>query len=342
MKGPFSGSPNHSKITMISLSLVMILIMTFVSCAKEQESQPYRIAVFVPGIVSGSPIYEMLVAGAQQAADEHEQAVVQVIEGGSNQGLWEESISTLAASQEHDLIVTSNPAMPAIAAAVSAKFPEQRFAIMDGALEGNEAIYTLRYDQQQQAMLAGHLAGLITASSMSGANDQLKIGLIAGQEYPDMTDLILPGFTAGAQTAHASVTVEFRVVGNWYDAAKGSELARAMIADGVDVILPIAGGANQGVLTAAADAGTYVLWYDTNGYALQKGTVAGSTAIRQDKATYETVVKAIEGTLPFGSAETVGLERGYITFIEDDELYLEIVPQDIRDQQHAFIESMMK
>ena len=342
MSNLFSGTDGSSKKTTtfrtLTLMGLILLGVFFSSCTKQEEPEDsFNIAVFVPGVVSGSPIYEMLAAGAQKAADEHAAVQVNIIEGGSNQGEWEEKIATLAASGDQDVIITSNPAMPGICAAVSDKFPSQYFIIMDGFLEGNDHIYTLRYNQQQQAMMNGHLAGLVTTSQMDGANDQLIIGLIAGQEYPDMTNLIAPGFLEGAKQVNDSIKLDFRAVGNWYDAAKGAELARAMISAGVDIILPIAGGANQGVITAAHEAGIYVLWFDANGYAQQPGTVVGSTSIQQDTATYETLTQAIEGTLPYGEAVTLGLESGFITFIEDDELYITHVPQDVREAQKQFL-----
>ncbi len=341
----FSGNAERShKITafrtLTFLGLILLGVF-FSSCSKQEEPQDsFNIAVFVPGVVSGSPIYEMLAAGAQSAAAEYEHVNLNIIEGGSNQGEWEEKISSLAATGKQDVIITSNPAMPGICAAVSKKFPSQYFIVMDGYLEDNDHIYTLRYDQEQQAMLNGHLAGLVTSSEMEGANDQLTIGLIAGQEYPDMLDLIAPGFLAGAKAVDDAIELDFRAVGNWYDAAKGAELARAMISAGVDVILPIAGGANQGVVTAAHEAGIYVLWFDANGYAQQPGTVVGSTSIQQDTATYDTLVKAIEGTLPYGEAVTLGLESGFITFIEDDELYTSYVPEKVRTAQNEYLEGL--
>ena len=340
----FSGNQDSGKAVRFRTVILVGLLLTgiiFSSCSKQEEqSEQFSIAVFVPGIVSGSPIYEMLVAGAEQAAAEFEQAELSVIEGGSNQGEWEEKISTLAASGDHDVIITSNPAMPAICETVAAKFPSQQFIVMDGYLDGNDQIYTLRYNQLEQARMNGYIAGLVTTSTMEGANGDLTIGLIAGQEYPDMTDLIAPGFLEGARMVDSSIDLDFRVVGNWYDAAKGAELARAMVAAGVDVILPISGGANQGVITAAAEAGIYVLWFDANGYAQAPGTVVGSTSIRQDTATYETLKQAVEGTLPYGSAVTLGVESGFISFIEDDPLYIEHVPQSVREAQHAYLESL--
>lgn len=349
--------PRHSTALERVLRILLLLIVTLsltisvASCAKSTTSQktpaeerpaparPYSVAVFVPGVIAGSPTYEMLAAGARRAVEEHPGAVINIIEGGTNQGEWENSVASIAAAGDHDLIITSNPAMPAICDAVSKKFPEQQFIVLDGAWEGNPMIYTLRYNQYEQAFIAGYLAGLVTASSMDGANDQLRIGLIAGQEYPDMTGAILPGFTDGANAAAPGAQVDFRVVGNWYDASKGAELARSMISAGVDVILPISGGANQGVVTAARETGTYIVWFDQNGYAIEPGVVVGSTAIKQDLAAYERVSAAIEGTLKFGTSDVVGLAEGWVVFIEDDPLYQQYVPQAIRDTQHAMIET---
>jgi len=295
------------------------------------SEKPYRIAVFIPGVVAGSPIYEMLADGARRAADAYEHASVNIIEGGFNQGEWQPKLTSIAAAGKHELIVTSNPAMPEICSRISERFPDQHFLIFDGELAGNPRIYTLRYNQYQQAYMAGYLAGLVTSSSMEYANSQLKIGLIAGQEYPDMNQSILPGYTDGAQAAAgSSLKVDFRVVGNWYDAAKSSELAREMIQGGADVILPISGGANQGVLKAVQELGAYTIWYDSDGYDLAPGHVVGSTTIRQDRAAFEKISMAIEGTLPYGTAETAGVAGEWITFIDDSPLYRQHVPEDIR------------
>lgn len=297
----------------------------------EGDARARSVAVFVPGVVSGSPIYEMLVAGARRAVEEEAgKATLTVVEGGFNQAEWEAKLTSLAASGAHDLIVSSNPAIPAICAAVSAKFPAQRFLLLDGKLEGNPRIYTLRYNQREQAYLAGYIAGLATSGGVPGANAALRVGLVAGQEYPAMNAIILPGYREGAAAAAPGTEVDFRVVGNWFDAAKGAELAGAMIRGGSDVILAIAGGANQGVLRAAADAGAKVVWFDVNGYAQAPGVVVGSAVLRQEKAAYAQVKRFLDGTLPFGKAEIVGMAEGYVDFEQDDPLYAAAVSEAAR------------
>jgi simple sugar transport system substrate-binding protein len=108
-----------------------------------------------------------------------------------------------------------------------------------------------------------------------------------------------------------------------------------MIRSGIKVILPIAGGANEGVPQTAAETGAKVIWFDTNGYNIRPGTVAGSTVLYQDKAAYEKTLLFLKGELPFGNAEVVGVSGGYVDFIEDDPLYISTVSHAIRQQQAA-------
>ncbi len=298
------------------------------------QSAP-AIAVFVPGVVSGSPIYEMLVAGVEKAAGEYTGTQVKVVEGGFNQAEWETKVTSLAATAAYGLIVTSNPAMPAICAVVASRFPAQKFLLLDGELAGNQAIYTLRYKQREQAYLAGHLAALVAAERGSR-----RLGLVAGQEYPAMNEVILPGYREGARAVDPDCVVDFRVVGNWYDAARGAELAAGMLRDGAAVILTIAGGANQGVVQAAVEAGAKVIWFDVNGYGVQPGTVVGSAVVRQDKAAYEQTKRYLGGTLPFGAAELVGVAEGYVDFIEDDPDYIAAVGEPVRRKQAALVQRL--
>jgi simple sugar transport system substrate-binding protein len=293
--------------------------------------------------MSGSPIYEMLAQGVERAAAEFS-AEVAVIEGGVNQAEWESKLTALAAGGSYDLIVSSNPSLPALAQSVSARFPDQHFLLLDGAVQGNPRIYAMRYNQREQAYMAGHIAALTAAdlaeSGGPGRAGEPRISLVAGQEYPVMNTIILPGYREGALAAAPGCTVDFRVVGNWFDAGKAAELAADMIRGGAGAILCIAGGANEGVLQAAAENGARVIWFDTNGYALRPGTVAGSSILRQDRAAYEKTRDYLEGRLPFGSSELVGVAEGYVDFIQDDPDYTAAVKPEIREKQAALVDQI--
>ncbi|MDR2630848.1 MAG: BMP family ABC transporter substrate-binding protein [Spirochaetaceae bacterium] len=329
--------------------LVFLVALVLAGCGGKSTNPPSgaeedntnRIAVFIPGVMSGSPIYEMLAAGVTRAAAEQPGVTVTVIEGGFNQAEWESRVSALAASGLYGLIVSSNPSLPAIAQSVSAKFPGQKFLLLDGEVWGNPNIYSLRYNQWEQAFMAGHIAALVTAEISAGKEGENgKVGLVAGQEYPAMNNTILPGYLAGARSVDPAFTADFRVVGNWFDAGTGASLAVDMIRGGTAVILCIAGGANEGVVQAASEAGAKVVWFDTNGYGIRPGTVVGSSVLYQDRAAYEQTKRYLAGTLPFGQAEMVGVADGFVDFVQDDPRYLAAVSPEIRTKQAEFLEQI--
>jgi basic membrane lipoprotein Med (substrate-binding protein (PBP1-ABC) superfamily) len=307
---------------------------------REEAAGPFEIAVFVPGVVAGSPIYEQMVGGTQRAAAEYPGAAVKVLEAGFNQGEWEEKMTSLAATGEYELIVTSNPAMPSIIVPVAARFPDQKWLNLDAYLKGNPQIHTLLYNQMEMTYLDGYLGGLVTTSGMEGANADLKAGLVVAQEYPALTKMMRPGYEKGLKAVNPGITVDYRVIGNWYDANKAADLANSMIDAGADVILTISGGANQGVIRACQNRGRYVLLVDAADYQAAPGTVVGCAVLNQARAAYERVKMAIEGTLAYGEAEIVNMKDGYIDFADDDPLYIESVPEDVRAKMAILVEKM--
>ncbi|MGP1438466.1 MAG: BMP family ABC transporter substrate-binding protein [Treponema sp.] len=328
-----------SKITFL---LVFVLAIFFVSCAKEEKKDDtMNIAVFLPGVRAESPIYDMLATGVEKAVENAKNngknVELLLLEAGTNQGQWVEKLSNIAAENKYDVIISSNPSMPSIAKQVLEKFPNNKFLLLDAYCADEPKITTFKYNQYEQAYIAGYIAALVSASDMKNANKEAKIGLIAGQEYPDMNNIILPSFLAGAKSVDEKMEVDFRIVGNWYDASKGAELASSMYNDGVDVIMPICGGANQGVITSAKENNFYLVWCDSNGYARAEGLVVGSAMIEQETLAYEKTTEFINKTLVEGKAEILGMKEGYIKFITDDPLYISTVPQAIREKQDEML-----
>jgi simple sugar transport system substrate-binding protein len=329
--------------------LILLCNLLFQACTGRENLETRAagpsIVVFIPGVMAGSAIYEMLAEGAQRAVNEFAALnpdaapTLTIIEGGFNQAAWETQITTLAASGDFDLIVSSNPSLPLIVSTVSARFPQQKFLLLDAELEGNPNVYTLRYNQREQAFMAGYLAALATLENGGGAK---RLGIVAGQEYPVMNTIIMPGFLEGARAVDPDFEIDFRVVGNWFDAARAADLTASMMRAGVHVSMPIAGGAGHGAVQAAAQGGAKIIWFDTNGYAIRPGTVIGSAILRQDKAAYEKTMLYLKGQLPFGQAEIVGAADGFVDFVEDDPLYIAALSRSIRERQAALTTSIRR
>jgi simple sugar transport system substrate-binding protein len=326
-----------------TLAVILMLFM-IAGCNRSEQAESgdgeaeYKAAVFIPGFIAGSPTYAMLAEGVEKAAGEKEALTTKVVEGGYDQSTWPEQVTSLAAAGEWDLIITTNPSMPEICAEVSREFSEQKFLILDGYLEDHPAIHTVFFNQIEQAFLIGYFGGLVTLSGMEKSNPDKKAGFLAAQEYPVMNQMMKPGYEEGLKYADSEISLDFRVLGNWHDASRAAEIAKAMYNAGSDVILTVAGSANQGVITAAKEQDKYVLWYDTSGYGKAPGTVIGCSQIHLDKAAYERTIAAVEGKLEFGEAEVLGVSEGYVGFDTDDPAYREHVPEDIQAEMKEILE----
>ena len=322
--------------------ILLVLCISVFGCSKKAEKE-IAVAVFVPGVIAGSPTYEMLSEGSVEAVNEynekkHQHVKIDVIEAGTNQAEWSSKLTALTASNKYSLIVSSNSSLPSIVEPLTEQFQEQKYLLLDAFLEGNGNVATVNYNQREQGYLTGYAAGLVTtadASAFPYANPAKKIALVAAQEYPVMNEVILPAFEEGAKAVDSSISVDFRIVGNWYDASKSADISRSLYDDGVDVILPISGGANQGVISAAQSLKFYVTWFDNNGYDKAPGLVISSMALEQKKLAKEMVSAYLDGKLEFGKAKTVGIKDGYITFVKDDSVFLANVPKVFVDQLTA-------
>jgi simple sugar transport system substrate-binding protein len=307
---------------------IIALTALFAGCSTKKSKNP-MIAVFIPGIIADSPTYEKLANGVLSGVTNYhadktddKKALLSIMEVGTNQAEWAQKLTALAAEQKYDVIISSNPSLPDLVEPIIAQFPKQKFILLDATREGNDNIYTVCYDQSQQGFLAGYVGGLMSKTG--------RLALIAAQEYPVMNEIIYPSFVKGAVAARSDASVDFRVVGNWYDATKGAEIADAVAKKGVDVILPICGGASQGVITSAVNNGIYVTWFDDNGFAKAPGTIISSSVMEQKKMSYNVTIEFLEDKTSWGTADMVGIKEGFVDFIQDDPNYIKTVPEDIR------------
>jgi simple sugar transport system substrate-binding protein len=110
--------------------------------------------------------------------------------------------------------------------------------------------------------------------------------------------------------ADPGISLDFRVVGNWYDANKAADLAASLIAGGADVFAVIAGGAAQGLIKTAAEQGAYVVFHNTNEYSAAPGVIVGCGVMEQKKLVEEILSDVLAGKIQYGTSRTVGVKEG--------------------------------
>jgi basic membrane protein A len=137
----------------------------------------------------------------------------------------------------------------------------------------------LDYQVDQAAMLAGYLAAGWTKSG--------KIGTYGGLAFPGVTRF-MDGLYAGIQYHNQQKGTKATLLGwdgslkdptktgafvggsggndTWGDPAKGEQLAKTLLDQGVDIVHPVAGATGNGSIKAMQEAGKWAIGVDTDQY----------------------------------------------------------------------------
>ncbi|UQX87815.1 BMP family ABC transporter substrate-binding protein [Jatrophihabitans telluris] len=205
-------------------------------------------------------------------------------------------------TQKCDLIVTVGGLMGNATVAAAKAAPTQHFVEVDSAGNGTN-LQGLQFNTAQAGFLSGYLA--------AGYSKSGKVATYGGLNIPPVT-VYMDGFQEGIQYYNTqkgkSVSLlgwdetsqKGSFAGSFTDQNKGQQLANNFIAQGADVIFPVAGGTGLGSAAIAKSGGkAVVIWVDTDGFvsAPQYGSVFLTTA---EKNIAQAVQKAVED----GSAGT--------------------------------------
>ena len=189
---------------------------------------------------------------------------------------------------------------------VAKDFPKMQFAIID-AVVSLPNVQSIVFKEQEGSFLVGMMAAL---ASKSG-----KVGFIGGMDIP-LIRRFQCGYEQGAKYANPKVETSANMTGTtpsaWNDPARGTELAKAQFASGVDVVFAAAGGTGIGVYQAAKDAGRLAIGVDSNQNHVQPGTMLTSMVKRVDVAVYN----AFKGVTP--GVASLGLKEGGVDYALDE------------------------
>lgn len=185
---------------------------------------------------------------------------------------------------------------------VAPDYPDTKFVNIDGFLpEIPENVLMISFQEHQGSYLVGMLAAMKSESD--------TIGFIGGMDIPLIRHFGC-GYAQGAKAVNPDVKIVANMTGTtpaaWNDPVKGSELTKAQISQGADVIYAAAGGTGVGVLQTAADEGIYSIGVDSNQNYLHPGSVLTSMLKRVDNAVYESMKAGADvqtGSMVLGLAE---------------------------------------
>jgi basic membrane protein A len=147
--------------------------------------------------------------------------------------------------------------------------PKTDFALVDETVDAPN-VKPIIFDTAQAAYLAGYLA--------AGVSRTGKVGTFGGGNQPPVT-LFMDGFADGVAKYNevhgtkvetlgwSKATQDGSFTGDFEDTAKGVNSANALLEQGADVILPVAGQVGEGAAAAILAAGHgSLIWVDNDGY----------------------------------------------------------------------------
>ncbi len=209
-------------------------------------------------------------------------------------------------------IITTGFAFATPVEAVAPDYPDTKFVNIDGwmpEVPGN--VQLIGFQEHQGSYLVGMLAAMASESG--------TVGFIGGMDIPLIRHFGC-GYAQGVKAVNPDATVIANMTGTtptaWNDPVKGSELTKAQISQGADVVYAAAGGTGVGVLQTAADEGILSIGVDSNQNYLHSGKVLTSMLKRVDVAVYESM-KAGEG-METGGFTTLGLAEEGVGYALDE------------------------
>ncbi|HOO54358.1 MAG TPA: BMP family ABC transporter substrate-binding protein [Methanothrix sp.] len=316
----------------MSPKLFPILILVLISIAPSPANaadNAVKVVHFINGAKGDESFFDSAVRGIAEAeADFGIEATT--IEAGYNSSTWGEQLEA-AAGDDYDVLIVGSALMRDLLSEVAEKHPDKRFIIYDSSVDyaegGYENVYSVLFRQNEGAYLAGVYAGLMTESG--------TIGLLGGQNSTTINDFVV-GYRQGAESVRPNIVVLVRYAETWNDAALGEEMASEMYNEGADIVFQAAGTTGLGVFKAAEASGKYAIGVDSDQALiiektdpLQAEHILTSMMKNVDASLYRTLGLYVEGELPFGEAETLGVREGGVG-LALNRYYEEATPEDVK------------
>jgi basic membrane protein A len=230
-------------------------------------------------------------------------------------------------------VITMGFGMADPLSAVAPDYPDTTFVAVDVTWLDAPNIRQIGFAEHEGSYLVGMMAAM---ASKTGT-----VGFIGGMDIPLIRHFGC-GYAQGVKAVNPDATIIANMTGTtptaWNDPVKGSELTKAQISQGADVVYAAAGGTGVGVLQTAADEGKLSIGVDSNQNHLHPGKVLTSMLKRVDVAVYDAMKagKDVEtGVFNMGLAEEgVGyaLDENNAELVSDDmKMKVDAARQDIID-----------
>ena len=186
---------------------------------------------------------------------------------------------------------------------VAAENTSSQFGIVDSSIAGANNVFPMQFATDEAAFLAGYLA--------AGYSKSGKVATFGGLKIPPVT-VFMDGFADGIAYYNKQKSKNVQLLGwdknkqngtfaeSFTDQNKGKSITNTFVAQGADIVMPVAGGTGLGSGDVAKASGgkVSVIWVDQDGCnsAQQYCDVFLTTVVKNIKdAVQQAVVTGAQG-----------------------------------------------
>lgn len=245
--------------------------------------------------------------------------------------------------QKFDLVYGIGYLMTDAVTKIADQQKDANFAIVDSVVD-KPNVASITFKEHEGSFLVGVAAGLSTKSN--------KVGFVGGIEG-SLIKKFEVGFVEGVKAANPDAEVIVQYAGTFSDAAKGQQVAEIMYGQGADVIYHAAGGAGNGVFTAAVDLKTkdvskdvWVIGVDRDQHELGEGDGFNVTLTSMvkgvDVAVKDLAEKGKDGDFPGGEIIEYGLKENGVGIAPTQDNLSEDVIAKIDEFKQKIIDGEIK
>ena len=195
---------------------------------------------------------------------------------------------------------------------------------MGGMSGGNVA--TIQYEEEQISFALGVAAGLVSETG--------KLACTGGYEIPAIA-IPFEAFSLGVKEVNPDAEVSISWLETWSDIAKMKEAATAAISGGVDVVMPVAVGANPGGFSAVEEADVWTVGYSGDAAAFAPDNTITSAIIDTGMSIELVVDEIVAGTFE-PTDYWYGIADGVLYFADFDDS----VSQDVVDTVNEWMDKI--
>ena len=220
----------------------------------------------------------------------------------------EQALRRLAESGSNPVVMTGF-AFGNVLSEVAPDYPDTSFVIIDMVVD-QPNVRSVVFNEHEGSFLVGMMAAMASESG--------TVGFIGGMDIPLIRKFAC-GYAQGVKSVNPDATIIANMTGTtpaaWNDPVKGSELTKAQIGQGADVVYAAAGGTGVGVLQTAADENILSIGVDSNQNYLHPGQVLTSMLKRVDNAVYNAFT---DGPGLETGFRVMGLSNGGVGYALDE------------------------